>query len=36
MAEEKRKSKSKKDKPLWRATVDKATGRTYYYNSVTR
>jgi len=36
MAEEQQRRKSKSSKPLWRATVDKATGRTYYYNSKTR
>eukprot|EP00614_Pseudopedinella_elastica_P009118 CAMPEP_0172587614 /NCGR_PEP_ID=MMETSP1068-20121228/6639_1 /TAXON_ID=35684 /ORGANISM="Pseudopedinella elastica, Strain CCMP716" /LENGTH=64 /DNA_ID=CAMNT_0013382685 /DNA_START=57 /DNA_END=251 /DNA_ORIENTATION=+ len=29
-------SKSKSKKPAWRPAVDKATGRTYYYNTATR
>lgn len=31
-----KKKKAKKDKPLWKSTVDPNTGRTYWYNRITR
>lgn len=31
-----KKKKQKKNKPLWKSTVDPKTGRTYWYNRVTR
>jgi len=31
-----KKKKSKKNKPLWKSAVDPSTGRTYWYNRITR